>query len=96
MTLIISMRELLLRTISNCSVSMKPLAFWLNGFGDDGAVNTVSELMSGAGGAPARAETAKCTEEVKRMAEQKKKKYIKMTRHMKKIIRLVNDSRTQQ
>lgn len=47
---------------------------WLNGFADDGAVNTISELMSGAAGAPVRAVAAKCTAEAKGSGEQKKKK----------------------
>lgn len=36
----------------------------LNGIADDGAVNTISELMRGEAGAPVRAGTAECTEEV--------------------------------
>lgn len=51
---------------------------WLNGFADDGAVNTISELMSGAAGAPVRAVAAKCTAEAKGSGEQKKKKELEV------------------
>lgn len=47
---------------------------WLNGFADDGAVNTISELMSGAAGAPVRAVAAKCTAEAKGSGEHRTEK----------------------
>lgn len=74
---------------------------WLNGFADDGVVNTISELMSGAAGAPVRAVAAKCRAEVKgREGKQKqKKKKVQKKKQIKRkisIIRLVIVSRTQQ